>query len=372
MRRASRILVPVALLLSAVLASSGVAPVPRPAIPRRGLNELWNTYGDQGGHWTGGDRTVSVPLPDGRTAWLFSDTFLGQVNPDHSRPPDSPIARNTLVVQERDGTLGETLHGGTAEDPKALIGPAGSPEHYWVGDGVVEGDVLRVLYNRYQTTGSGGLDFKSAGTSLATFRLPALTPSELLVIPVSEHVAWGSELLEDSGYTYIYGAEQGRLRLARVPAGGLRGPWRFWTGSGWSSHEEDSARMLSGIGTAFSVTRVGAEYVLITMDTSPGFSPVMLAYTASSPTGPFGAPRVLYRAPEASDRRIVYDATAHPQLSRPGKLVVSYNVNSLDQGDNFEDVRIYRPRFVEVGWPPSTPAEPWAQIVGPFAVGVGR
>ncbi|MEU3767544.1 DUF5005 domain-containing protein [Amycolatopsis keratiniphila] len=353
MRRASRILVPAALLFSAMVASSGIASAPPPPVaPVAGLNELWNAYGDQGGHWTGGDRTVSVPLPDGRTAWLFSDTFLGTVNPDHSRPRDSPIARNTLVVQRPDGSLGETLHGGTADAPEALIGLAGSDEHYWVGDGVVQGDVLRVLYNRYETTGSGGLDFRSTGTSLATFRLPALTPSELLVIPVGDKVAWGSELLEDGGYIYIYGAEQGHLRLARVPVGGLRGPWQFWTGVGWSPHEEDSARMLAGVGTAFSVTRVGGEYVLITMDTGPGFSPVMLAYTAGSPTGPFGAPVVLYRAPEASDRRIVYDATAHPQLSRPGKLTVSYNVNSLDHGDNIADVRIYRPRFVELDWPP--------------------
>lgn len=111
--------------------------------------------------------------------------------------------------------------------------------------------------------------------------------------------------------------------------------------------------MLAGVGTAFSVTRVGGEYVLITLDTSPGFSPVMLAYTAASPTGPFRDPVVLHRAPEASDRRIVYDATAHPQLSRPGKLTVSYNVNSLDHADNIADARIYRPRFVEVAWPPA-------------------
>ncbi len=307
---------------------------------------------------------MSVPLPDGRTAWLFSDTFLGEVNPDHSRPSDSPIARNTLVVQRPDGTLGETLHGGTPGDPEALIGLAGSGEHYWVGDGVVEGDVLRVLYNRYKTTGPGGLDFRGTGTSLATFRLPALTPSELMVIPVSDRVAWGSELLEDGGYTYIYGSDQGHLQLARVPTGSLRGPWQFWTGSGWSSHEEDATRMLSGIGTAFSVTRIGTGYVLITMDTSPGFSPVMLAYPASSPTGPFGQPRVLYRAPEASDRRIVYDATAHPRLSRPGKLTVSYNVNSLDHGDNIADVRIYRPRFVEIDWPRPRPR--W--FGGPFEI----
>lgn len=370
MRRAWRILVPAALFVAALVASSGIparptpsvpppVPPPPPVVPAVALNDLWNGYGDQGGHWTGGDRTVSVPLPDGRTAWLFSDTFLGKVNPDHSRPADSPLARNTLVVQQPDGALGETLHGGTADDPASLVRLPGSAEHYWVGDGVVEGDVLRVLYNRYETTGPGGLDFRGTGTSLATFRLPALTPAELLVIPVSNRVAWGSDLLEDGGYTYLYGSEQGageghHLRLARVPTGGLRGAWQFWTGVGWSRHEEDSARMLAGVGTAFSVTRVGAEYVLITVDTSAGFNPVLVAYTASSPTGPFGDPRVLYRAPEAETegkRLIVYDATAHPQLSAPGKIIVSYNVNSLDHADNIENARIYRPRFLEVTWP---------------------
>jgi hypothetical protein len=360
------------LSVAVVAAASGVpgrtvSPVPEPApapppvaVPAVALNKLWNDYGDRGGHWTGGDRTVSVPLPDGRTAWLFSDTFLGKVNPDHSRPPDSPIARNTLVVQQADGTLGRTLHGGTAGEPAPLVRLPGSPEHYWVADGVVEGGVLRVLYNRYETTGPGGLDFRSTGTSLAGFRLPQLTPDELLTIPVSSQVAWGAELLDDGGHTYIYCAENGawaekHLRLARVPTGGLRGPWEFWTGIGWSRHEEDGARMLPGVGTAFSVTKIGAEYVLVTVDTSTSFSPVVLAYTASSPTGPFGDPRVLYRAPEAGieDKRlIVYDATAHPQLGGPGKLIVSYNVNSLDHSDNIENVRIYRPRFLEVAWPP--------------------
>jgi hypothetical protein len=85
-----------------------------PGKPAGDLDALWNAYGDQGGHWTGGDRTASVPLPDGRTAWLFSDTFLGSVNSDHSRPADSPMVHNTLVVQNANGSLGTTLHGGTA------------------------------------------------------------------------------------------------------------------------------------------------------------------------------------------------------------------------------------------------------------------
>lgn len=213
----------------------------------------------------------------------------------------------------------------------------------------------------------GGLDFRSTGTSLAGFTLPGLKQTELISIPVSSNIAWGAELLQEGGYTYIYGAEHDfstkYVRLARVPAGGLRGAWEFWTGDGWSRHEEDSVRMLPGVGTAFSVTRVGAEYVLVTVDSSAGFSPTVLAYTASSPTGPFGNPRVLYQAPETQTpgkRVIVYDASAHAQLSGPGKLIVSYNVNSLDHSDNMADVRIYRPRFLEVTWPPPGTERWWS------------
>ena len=36
-------------------------------------------------------RDNPVPLPDGRVAWLYSDTFLGTVNPDHSRPAHTPL-----------------------------------------------------------------------------------------------------------------------------------------------------------------------------------------------------------------------------------------------------------------------------------------
>ncbi|WP_285742272.1 DUF5005 domain-containing protein [Lentzea sp. NBRC 105346] len=338
--------VPWVVLTSMAMTASQQAPMI--ASPSGVLNALWNTYGDQGGHWTGGDRTTSIPLPDGRTAWLFSDTFLGTVNPDHSRPPGSPMPRNTMVVQEKDGTLGATLHGGTPEHPRALV-EGTSNEHLWVADGTVVNGALSVLYNRYEKTGNGALDVRSTGTSLATFALPDLKLDTVTPLPLSPDVAWGSEILDDGEFTYVYGAEHRghepkQLLIARTHD--LSKAWEFWTGAGWSPHESDAAPALSGIGTAFSVTRAGTGFVLVTVDGTTPFSRKILAYPATSPTGPFGAPRVLYEAPEGAtpERRIiVYDATTHPQLN-----VLSYNVNSLDLADNLADARIYRPRFLDL------------------------
>ncbi|MEU3645962.1 fibronectin type III domain-containing protein [Lentzea sp. NPDC034063] len=357
--RAVFVMVLMAGLVPAVVSVATAAPPPT-TVPNAALNAKWNTYGNQGGHWTGGDRTASVPLPDGRTAWLFSDTFLGTVNADGSRPANSPMVHNTIVV-EQNGQLGPTLHGGTPAAPSSLVEIAGSSLSHWVADGIVEGNTLKVLYMQIESTGGGVLDLKLKGTALATFSLPSLSLTGVRTLPLGDKIAWGQDVFTEGGRTYVYGSESNgdepkRLHLART--NGLDGTWEFWTGSAWSAREADSARLLTGTGTAFSVTKVGAEYVLMTIDGNLTFNPTLVAYTASAPTGPFGNPRPLYEAPEAgADGRpvIVYDATVHPQLGQNGTLVVSYNVNSLDAADTKADVRIYRPRFVDVTWPPPAP-----------------
>jgi hypothetical protein len=93
------------------------------------------------------------------------------------------------------------------------------------------------------------------------------------------------------------------------------------------------------------------------MDSHLTFNPTVVAYTAQALTGPFADPVELFQAPEIGGERplIAYDATLHPHLARPGKLLFSYNVNSLDRADIYADAKLYRPRFVEVDWPPAPP-----------------
>ena len=67
--------------------------------PEPELTELFTSYGDAAGEWTGGDSTYSIPMRDGDNVWVFSDTFLGEVADDGSRPLDSPFLNNSFVVQ---------------------------------------------------------------------------------------------------------------------------------------------------------------------------------------------------------------------------------------------------------------------------------
>jgi hypothetical protein len=337
-------------------------PPKAPRLAATELTSMFSRYGDSGGQWTGGDNTASVPLPDGRVAWLFSDTFLGKVNADHTRPRDSAFINNTIVVQEGAQAV-RTLHGGAADKPAALVAPPAAGQYYWAQDGTVEGDHLRVFYNRYRRTGSGLWDFTLTGSALVSFDLPRLGSPHVIDLPLGDRIAWGSAVLEDGGYTYVYGAERtsDALRfahVARAPAGKLGGAWEFWTGNGWSTAVERSARLLSGVGTGYSVQRVADRYVMVTTEGNLLFNPAIVAYTAPAPTGPWKGPRQLHTPAEATPgtSRVSYDARLHPGLARSGKLLVSYNVNSLDADTGYTDARVYRPRFVEIDWPPADPA----------------
>jgi hypothetical protein len=337
------------------------------AYPDDAFNARFRAYGDSNtsrDDWTGGDTTNSVPLPDGRDIWIFSDTFLGVVNPDYTRS-DPSFIHNSFVVQSAGGAFGDTLHSGRYPHAKSLIQAAGEvegdppvgTEWYWVGDGTVEGNMLRVFALKFEKFGPGGFDFRWIGTSVASFSLPKLRLVSLTPVTSSNNVEYGSGLLEDGSYVYIYGTEDlggdKYMHVARAPVGGLLGPWEYFTGTGWSADPTQSTRLLHGIANEYSVTRIGNAYVLITNDTNVAFSRDIYAYISCNPTGPWVGPTKLYTEPDYPFTNVItYNAHAHPEFTANGELLVSYNVNSLVFQDLMNDVHIYRPRFIRVKLPP--------------------
>jgi hypothetical protein len=320
--------------------------------PHAAPEELLNAYSNTGKGWTGADSTYSVALPGGRTAWIFSDTFLGPVNPDGSRPTTAPFINNSFVIQQ--GESLRTVTGGTSTNPTALIPPP-SDGWYWVGAAQTShaGRDLDVVALRFVKTGTGQWDWHWASNYLArfdskTFKLESLTP-----LPSAANVQWSAWLLRDRGYTYIYGVEDlGASKyqhVARVRGDDLTAkPWEYWTGSGWSSDESASARVLEGVANEHSVTSFKDGYLLVTHDTKELFSKRVVGYFSCSPTGPWVKPVELYQTPETGGNIITYNSHEHPDLRRGNELLVSYNVNSLVSDDLYGDVSIYRPRFLAV------------------------
>ncbi|HVX45229.1 MAG TPA: hypothetical protein VHC49_15170 [Mycobacteriales bacterium] len=359
-------------LALAPAATARADATPITAHPDRRWDGLFNAYSDSGIGWTGADSTYSVPLPDGRIVWIFSDTFLGPVGPgrpSHSpparpkigRPRTAPFLHNSFIVQT--GSHLRTVYGGTAGAPDSLVSPAGADPDtswYWAAAGTIGPGTLDVVYNRYDKTGPGVFDFAWSGSVLARFGLLDQRLIDVTDLPSARpNIQSGSWLSYERGWTYHYRIEdlssEKYLHIARVRGHDLRQPWEFFTGSGWSPHEADSVRVLDRISGQFSVTRDQGRYVLITHDTSEPFSSRIVAYFATTPVGPFTDVTPVYSTPETgaagtygNPNVFTYNSCAHPELSRPGHLLVSYNVNSFEPDDLYRDVSIYRPRFIDV------------------------
>ena len=82
-----------------------------------------------------------------------------------------------------------------------------------------------------------------------------------------------------------------------------------------------------------------------------GISSIIGMRIGASPFGSFAPIINLYDCKQdlTSGKIFAYNAKAHPALSKPGELLVSYNVNSFDfENDIKLYPNLYRPRFVRV------------------------
>ncbi len=321
--------------------------------PATKFNNYFNRYGNG---WTGGDATYSVKLPDGRTVWMFGDSFLDTVYADFSRPNTSPLIRNCFMVQT--GSNFVTLCGNNIDDPEALVA-TGDPvnEWYWPGDGTVVGDTLYVYMMYFTRTGPGGFDFAYQRTDLVTFSLPSITEVDRTTVFTDTDIMWGADIMEDGGYIYVYGPETYTFtkyaHVCRYPAGNIRGLREWWNGTAWVTTEPASTvgrlKRPSGlnvdVSAQFAVFYYGGKYRMVTQEVL--FGDEIYSWEATSPTGPWTTKQTIYTTPETAGDVWTYNAWVHTQFTTgTGYLLLSYNKNSLNFLDLFDDARIYRPQFI--------------------------
>ncbi|WP_346096355.1 DUF4185 domain-containing protein [Streptomyces olivaceiscleroticus] len=378
------------------------------------LTHAFARYGDDNSRtddWTGGDGTHSVRLPDGRTLWLFSDTFLDRIQPPPnpkgqphswrakaagSGPPG--LIRNSVIVSGRSGRPYDTLirrtpagPAGYFPDPPRSQGAAGAWR--WPVAARVEPrapgapgssvHVLRVLlWNR--APGKGPWLFgEPRTTEVATLSLPGLRLEHVTTVgdrtPAADpaaRVLYGTAAVPRGRHTYVFGGDAPTDRpaasayLARVPTGRLADPraWRYWDGHGWRTDPERAAPVLRsggrrGVGSAFTVVRDGGTWVLFTMAAAGGGGrglATVTSYWSCSARGPWHGPNGAITPPRPPDpagsaeRTAVYNPQVHPEFTDRHGLLLSYDVNTLGPpgtaatGAVNDDVSLYRPRFLRV------------------------
>ncbi|MEO9802497.1 MAG: DUF5005 domain-containing protein [Reichenbachiella sp.] len=313
----------------------------------------------QGPGFTGGDATYSVVLPDGRTVWIFGDTFIGSVSQELTREKTDPMyIRNCFVVQ--DGEQMTTRHLGKPEEFRSMIIPdevvyGAKPNErdiwYWPGDGFVNMDTLNVFVSKFHQADTGMWGFEFLETELVSFLLPHIEEVKKSKLSFADQtgIHFGHAVFEMGKTLYIYGLGNGRPYVAKVSAESVAADWEFYTGNGWSDDVAEAKPMINIEGSEqFTILKLEGKYVLITQLGS--LSRKVCSYISTNPYGPWSKQEVLFETPidESNSDLFTYNALVHPQFTSDRELLISYNTNSMNLEDHFRKASIYRPRFMRV------------------------
>lgn len=340
--------------------------------------------------WFGGDGIFSIPLNGvdsvgaaNKTLLVFSDTMLGDIANGILRE-GSQMVNNSVALMDctepADSCItfywkkGDSARAATMFVPATPMAKKG--EYYWLGDGFVnkaKDNTTYVFAYRIQST-TEGFGFKETGNALLIIppgSKPPFsdhrqkdTPFYFSSDNISGTGSFGAGILvndsssgavKPDGYVYIYGIRgiSKEVMAARVKPAQFENfsAWNFWDGKAWVNNMRKAAAITNRASNEMSVTPLpDGRYVMIFQVDGMGGSVCMRI--GSSPVGPFGPIIKLYECPETKQGFYVYNAKAHPNLSKPGELLISYNVNAMDF---FKVIKkspnLYRPRFIKLKFP---------------------
>ncbi len=351
-----------------------------PANPSAGtIDSTFDGYATQNGPgWTGADGTYSLPLPDGTNLWMWSDSYIGTVNPTtRLRSSNLFTAHNSLTVLNQ--ATGSWTTVGYPPKTTSYFAPKSKSDWFWVGSGylVQTGTTYQIKVMLIEWTGA----FKMVGHSVATLSWPSLAVSSITpVTGLDTTKSWGTKILHSGSFYYIYGLQDPGTNtktpyIARTNSiANLTNAskWQFWnaTKKQWLAGETNATAMsgVAAVTPEYSVDTMsyngGTFYLLAGMDPLNPVFPLWNAVTtwySCSPQGPWTNKTVVYNAPEAgangckTSTLVTYNAKAHTEFTNADGILMSYNVNA-NNGADLVCADDYKPRFVRVQIPGVTNA----------------
>lgn len=367
----------VALTAQFAVSQCVLPPAPSPAV----IDSNFDAYVTQNGPgWTGGDGTYSLALPDGTNLWMWSDSYIGTVDPaTRLRKNALFTAHNSLTILDQ--TAGSWTTVGYPPQTSSYFVPTNKNDWFWVGGGVVQQSKSGAYKVRLFLLEWTGL-YHLVGHSIATLSWPGLTIDS--ITPVSgldTSLEWGTRILQVGSMFYIFGLKDPGTdtktpyvaRTNSINNLTNASKWQFWnaTQGKWLAGEAN-ATALSGVAAItpeYSVDQLtyqgGSFYLMTGMDPQNPTYPFWNAITtwyACSPQGPWSNKTPIYTNPEAGSpgckkgTLVTYNAKAHTEFSDSSGILVSYNVNAID-GSDLVCADDYKPRFVRMSIPGVTPAQ---------------
>jgi hypothetical protein len=297
----------------------------------------------EAGTMTSGDGGMSVKLPDGRTVWLISDSYISAVN-----LADTSLAclfdiNNCIMVQEADDeseftTIYNTEATGIARTFFRTSYCPGGNDRFWPVHGYVAGEKLFVFLHRFL---GGNMEF--TGTYLAQVSIPTLAVDSISEISQTD-ILWGHYVLpnQNGDSLYIYGTRKNWITfdnyLARCPINGVYGQWQYFTGTGWSSNPTNAGKIQLAtpnvFGNGMSVLPIQGRYYMFLQENgflSCGLGRNINVFRSDNPWGPFNLENTIYTIKDsyADTFMITYQTFAHAQFTRNDEVLLSYAVNDV-------------------------------------------
>ncbi|CAN5314002.1 hypothetical protein BH23BAC1_BH23BAC1_22140 [soil metagenome] len=341
--------------------------------------------------WFAADGIFSIPLTgvdkpgnegNETTLLIFSDTYIGEVK-DNKPLPGNKMVNNTIAyidgIEPDTAKINFHYKQGPKGEPQTFFVPNNKNskpgQYYWLGDGFINKEMegqLHLFAYHVAKTGPNVFDFEVLNVSLLSVPDPSSPPFEgykQLTTPFHiEHNGLGTGDLgagvlvntEWAGaphpdeYVYVYGVlgDGKSLVAARVRPAEYEDfdKWSYWNGQDWSSEIKDVAEITNGVSNELSVTPLKDGRYLLVFQVM-GISDKVGLRVGTSPVGPFGPIHEIWTVPEFNEPPgiLPYNAKSHPNLSKPGELLISYNTITFNFWEDIqENAHIYRPRFIRL------------------------
>lgn len=318
-------------------------------------------------HWLGADVASSVDLGGGRILWLFGDTWIDPSGTGTRRA--ARMVGNSVAIQTGADptTAAIRFYWGRAADgsPDALFPDRGG-ESLWFGNGVRLDDRLVLFFARTLRRTGTGLGFEHVGWTAVMVQNPDNEPSAWRVRPLETPanplgiLVGFAAVLRPGEHVYALGSENpvkshpiyaARWPVEPVRRGNLGQP-QWWAGErvGWIPDSSSVQRwpLFENGQSELSIHLDPVTQQFVQVQTSGFGAADLVMRAAPALTGPWSAPRMLYRPPEYHRRDImIYAAKAHPHLTG-ADLVLTYATNTFQFAEHLTDRLIYYPRFVRL------------------------
>jgi len=384
------------LLLTTVLFVAACSIKPDASAPIKELQYTveaapeWTQLFHRQSGWFGADGVFSIPLSgvdkvgnvgNRETLLLFSDTYIGEVEGNKPKPGNKMV-NNTVAIVKGNSAHPDSIQFFYKKDsegaPQTYFVPAnnnGKQEHFWLGDGFVNKALHNTLYlfaYHIQITGEGVFDFIEPDVSIIALPAGSRPPFSVqrqiktplhINIPSLGEGNFGAGILVNTkwagaphpdGFVYVYACigKDKNLVAARVKPKYFEDfkHWAYWNGKEWTADITQLRGITNSVSNELSVTPLeNGQYALVFQVL--GLSDKVGMRIGNSPVGPFGEIQEIWRTPEWDEGLFCYNAKAHPNLSKPGELLISYNTITPDfWKDIQQNAYIYHPRFIRLKW----------------------